>query len=263
MLANIKNLLGRGALAPMLVFLFFSAIYLYAFPQPNVVYAIVVLLHAAVGLVATVYLAILLLRLLRQGSILARLGWLLITSAAILGVVLIKVGTSRPEWNWVYLHIFLALAGCGILFADWAARKGWLPTGFAATASRYAICLIALIGLSSAAWYSRTSRWLSSARIQNPTDAPATMNDEGDGPHGDFFPSSAQVYGRQKIPSKFFMESQSCQRCHADIFNQWSSSAHHFSSFNNQWYRKSIEYMQDRVGTKPSKWCGGCHDPAV
>src|SRR5213082_3481370 len=21
--------------------------------------------------------------------------------------------------------------------------------------------------------------------------------------------------------------------------------------------------MQDTVGTKPSKWCGGCHDPAV
>jgi Tfp pilus assembly protein PilF len=38
---------------------------------------------------------------------------------------------------------------------------------------------------------------------------------------------------------------------------------HHFSSFNNQWYRKSIEYMQDTIGTKPSKWCGGCHDPAV
>jgi hypothetical protein len=89
------------------------------------------------------------------------------------------------------------------------------------------------------------------------------MNDEGDGPQGDFFPSSAQVYGKQRIPSKFFMESESCQRCHADIYQQWQSSAHHFSSFNNQWYRKSIEYMQDRVGTKPSKWCGGCHDPAV
>jgi hypothetical protein len=38
---------------------------------------------------------------------------------------------------------------------------------------------------------------------------------------------------------------------------------HHFSSFNNQWYRKSIEYMQDIVGTQPSKWCAGCHDHAV
>ncbi len=89
------------------------------------------------------------------------------------------------------------------------------------------------------------------------------MNGEGDGPTGPFFPSSAQVYGGEKIPSKFFMESDSCKRCHEDIYNQWNSSAHHFSSFNNQWYRKAIEYMQDTVGTKPSKWCGGCHDPAV
>jgi tetratricopeptide (TPR) repeat protein len=59
------------------------------------------------------------------------------------------------------------------------------------------------------------------------------------------------------------MESDSCKRCHEDIYNQWFGSAHHFSSFNNQWYRKSIEYMQDTIGTKPSKWCGGCHDPAV
>ena len=44
---------------------------------------------------------------------------------------------------------------------------------------------------------------------------------------------------------------------------QWKSSTHHFSSFNNQWYRKSIEYMQDVVGTAPSKWCAGCHDHAV
>ena len=255
--------MGRRALPWLLVFLFVSAIYLYAFPQANVLYAGVVLMHALVGLITTIYLLILLFRLLRDGSWMARLGWLLIAGAAALGIVLIKAGTSRPEWNLVYLHIALALVGSGILFADWAGRKGWLAPGFARAATRYAICLLVLAGLSAAGYYSRNSRWLNHARIQNPADAPETMNDEGDGPQGDFFPSSAQVYGKQKIPSKFFMESDSCQRCHADIYKQWSSSAHHFSSFNNQWYRKSIEYMQDRVGTKPSKWCGGCHDPAV
>src|SRR5207344_161203 len=64
-------------------------------------------------------------------------------------------------------------------------------------------------------------------------------------------------------PANFFMTSATCAKCHKDIYDQWNSSAHHFSSFNNQWYRKSIEYMQDVVGTKPSKWCGGCHDMAV
>ena len=89
------------------------------------------------------------------------------------------------------------------------------------------------------------------------------MDGEGDGPQGLFFPSSAQTADGQHIPANYFTESQACQRCHQDIYNQWNSSAHHFSSFNNAWYRKSIEYMQDTVGIKPSKWCAGCHDPAL
>ena len=89
------------------------------------------------------------------------------------------------------------------------------------------------------------------------------MNEEGDGPRGLFFPSSAQTAHKGRIPGVYFMESDACQRCHTDIYNQWFGSAHHFSSFNNQWYRKSIEYMQDVIGVKPSKWCAGCHDPAL
>jgi Flp pilus assembly protein TadD len=263
MVPLIKNLLGPRALPRMFVFLFLSAIYLYAFPQANVLYAVVVLLHAIVGVIATAYLFVLFVGIVRRSSIIARIGWVLIFASAILGVILIKLGTSRAEWKWLYVHILLALAGSAILLADWAGGRGWLSAGFVRAASRYAICLLALAGLSAGAWYMRNSLWLNSARIQNPSDAPESMNNEGDGPQGDFFPSSAQVYGHQKIPSKFFMESQSCERCHADIYKQWQSSAHHFSSFNNQWYRKSIEYMQDRIGTKPSKWCGGCHDPAV
>jgi cytochrome c-type biogenesis protein CcmH/NrfG len=263
MTSKLRFIMGRRALSWLLAFLFVSAIYLYAFPQANVLYAGVVLMHALIGLITSVYLLILLYGVLRDGSWMARLGWLLVTGSAGLGIVLIKIGALRADYNWLYAHILLALAGCGVLFADWVGRKGWLSPGFARAAARYAVCLLVLAGLGAAGYYARNSLWLNHARIQNPADAPETMNDEGDGPQGDFFPSSAQVYGKQKIPSKFFMESDSCQRCHADIYKQWSSSAHHFSSFNNQWYRKSIEYMQGRVGTKPSKWCGGCHDPAV
>ena len=89
------------------------------------------------------------------------------------------------------------------------------------------------------------------------------MQQEGRGPHSPFFPSSADTNVRGIIPANFFMTSESCGRCHKDIYEQWQSSTHHFSSFNNQWYRKSIEYMQDVVGTQPSKWCAGCHDHAV
>jgi tetratricopeptide (TPR) repeat protein len=237
--------------------LFISAVYLYAFPQPNVFYAAVVLLHAVVGVITAALLVASLYRLLRETSTISRLGWILIGAGAIAGLILIKTGTPRSEWNLLYLHILLSWAGTGILFS---ASSAWLP---AKPAVRCAVSLLVLAGLGFGAYNLRESRWQNHARIENPSMPPASMNGEGDGPTGPFFPSSAQVYGEEKIPSKFFMESDSCKRCHQDIYQQWFSSAHHFSSFNNQWYRKSIEYMQDTIGTRPSKWCGGCHDPAV
>jgi len=258
-----EGLVSRRIIPGLFVFLLVSAAYLYTFPQPNLIYPVIVLLHALAGVVVTVLLMVFLWRFLRNSGYLSRAGWLLLFAGALVGVALIKLGTSRIEWNWVYLHIILSLGGVGFLLAERAGNRGWLAGGTGRTALRAAICLAVLAGLGFAARYTRESRWLNRARIENPTMPPVSMDGEGDGPQGDFFPSSAQVYGKKKIPSKFFMESDSCKRCHEDLYNQWFSSAHHFSSFNNQWYRKSIEYMQDTVGTKPSKWCGGCHDPAV
>jgi Flp pilus assembly protein TadD len=258
-----RGFLRHRALPGLLIFLFASAIYLYAFPQSNLVYPVVVLLHAAAGVVATILLLAYAAGLLRTASWTARVGWVLLAVGAVLGSILIKLGTSRVEWNWLYLHIVLSLAGVGLLLAGRAGKRGWLVLSPAGTILRVCICLGLLAGLGYVARYVREARWQRRGRIENPLMPAASMDGEGDGPSGPFFPSSAQVYGGQKIPSKFFMESESCKRCHEDIYNQWFSSAHHFSSFNNQWYRKSVEYMQDTVGTRPSKWCGGCHDPAV
>jgi Flp pilus assembly protein TadD len=249
-----------GRVLPWLVaFLAATAVYLYAFPQPNLVYAAVVLLHTLGGVLAAVLLIPFLLRRLRGESFVARGGWLLISAGAIFGIILIKTGTPRSEWDWLYVHIVISLAGVGLLVAD---RWGGRHSSIGAAVLRVSACIALLAGMGYGANYIRQG-WQTRLRIQNPEMPPESMNGEGDGANGPFFPSSAQVYGRQKIPSKFFMESDSCKRCHEDIYNQWFSSAHHFSSFNNQWYRKSIEYMQDTIGTKPSKWCGGCHDPAV
>ncbi len=262
-MAKFKSLFGQHSLFRQLIFLFLSAIYLFAFPQPNLVYPVFVLLHTFIGVIATILMLVFFVGLLREARLTSRIGWLLLLAGGVLGCVLIYTGTVRSEFSLLYVHIGLCIAGTGILFADWAGKRGWLGAGAGASLARIVICFSMLAGLSAGSWYLRQSRWLNNARIENPTDAPPDMSGEGDGPNGNFFPSSAQVYGNQKIPSKFFMESDSCQRCHQDIYNQWNSSVHHFSSFNNQWYRKSIEYMQDTIGTKPSKWCGGCHDPAV
>jgi tetratricopeptide (TPR) repeat protein len=102
-------------------------------------------------------------------------------------------------------------------------------------------------------------------KIKNPELPPMTAFDEGGGVHGKFFPASVTTVGDRFFPPEYYTDSKSCgvAGCHPDLYKQWSESAHRFSSFNNQWYRKAIEYMQETVGTKTSKWCGGCHDMAV
>jgi tetratricopeptide (TPR) repeat protein len=246
---------------PLLIaFLALSAVYLYAYPQANLLYAGVVLLHAVAGVIASVLLLVGLVRFWYRAERLFQLGMALLFLGAILGLILIYTGTLRTEWRLVYVHLALSFAGVGILAAVQLGDRGWLPRH---AGVRVAAVLVLLAVFAPMARYLRETRWNQHGRIANPVLPPVSMEGEGDGPSGPFFPSSAQVYGGEKIPSKFFMESESCKRCHEDIYNQWNSSAHHFSSFNNQWYRKSIEYMQDTVGTRPSKWCGGCHDPAV
>src|ERR687884_32532 len=100
-----------------LVALFGTAVYLYAFPAPNLFYAALVLAHVAIGVPATFLLIARVLRAFRTETLASRAGWLLALAGALLGVVLIFIGTSRPEWNWLYAHIVISLAAIAVLVA--------------------------------------------------------------------------------------------------------------------------------------------------
>jgi tetratricopeptide (TPR) repeat protein len=180
-------------------------------------------------------------------------------------MALIKIGTPHHLWNWLYAHIVLCEAGALLLLADWFRARGWLGRTVATRALRFGSLVLATFAVSWGLWFAREIGWRDARanRIINPLMPPESMDREGDGFGGKFFPSSAQTKHDINIPSQYFMKSEACQRCHADIYAQWNSSMHHFSSFNNQWYRKSIEYMQDVAGVRSSKWCAGCHDPAL
>src|SRR5437660_3577794 len=120
---------------PLLIgFLVVSAIYLYAFPQANVFYAGVVLLHAIAGVVASILLLLWLIRLWRQGEPLVRVGMIFLFLGAIPGLALIYTGALRTEWTLLYVHIGVSFLGAGLIAA---ARVRWL--------SRHAVIRVAAI----------------------------------------------------------------------------------------------------------------------
>ena len=247
----------------LLIVLVLTAAYVYAWPSANVPYFGAIILHLLAGVAFLALLIFTLRPILREGPTASRVGWLLLAVGGILGALLIYTGTRRAEWPLLCAHIGACVAGCALLVSGWGCKRGILAGPFPAGIVRSALCLVAAALITAGAWWLRTVPWQQSHRIQNPAIAPAAMDSEGDGPQGPFFPSSAQTLDGQHIPANYFMESDSCKRCHEDIYKQWQGSAHHFSSFNNAWYRKSIEYMQDTIGVKSSKWCAGCHDPAL
>src|SRR3974390_835256 len=240
-----------------------TAIYLFAFPSATIFYAANVILHMGLGVLVSIGLLIFFFRGIGTETILAKLGWMFLFAGALAGIALIRLGTAHRFKTWLYAHIALCVVAVFFLAAAWLSKKRWLGHGHLQPALRLLFLIAATGGISAGAWWAREYAGKDRYKVNNPQISPATMEQEGDGPHGKFFPSSVQTTDGNYIPSDYFLQSQACERCHGDIYKQWDSSAHHFSSFNNQWYRKSIEYMQDVNGVTPSKWCAGCHDPAL
>jgi tetratricopeptide (TPR) repeat protein len=254
---------SKAWILPMAILLGLNSAYLALRNDPNPFYFGNVALHLGLGLVLMASLGPAVRRAFRTFQPPEKLAALLLGAAAGLGLVLMVTGTTRPYRPLLWVHIALAAAGALLLVARAAAGAlaAWLPKG--ALVRELAILALAAAALTPALRYHADFLAPTGQRIVNPALPPLSMDGEGAGPHSPFFPSSADTDSGKIIPANFFMTSATCGKCHKDIYDQWNASAHHLSSFNNQWYRKSIEYMQDVVGTKPSKWCAGCHDHAV
>jgi len=114
---------------------------------------------------------------------------------------------------------------------------------------------------------------------------------------GDYLPSRIITRGDLSQPEKLADDldeygfvvnesigSETCARCHAATVAQWEKSAHRFASFNNPFYEASINDLRANAGESnaevaahiayygglegaearvKSKWCSGCHDPAL
>ncbi|MEE2788079.1 MAG: multiheme c-type cytochrome [Myxococcota bacterium] len=56
---------------------------------------------------------------------------------------------------------------------------------------------------------------------------------------------------------------QACARCHVAISEQWRTSSHRFSSFNNPYYATPAKKFFARHGAHRFQFCARCHDPAL
>lgn len=248
-----QSKLFKWTAAAFLVLLLNTA-YIAAFASPTIFYMGNVLAHLVLGVVLAIAVVFLIARNadLRQNISTALVFFLI---AFLCAAYLVGAGNVHAH-RWVlWIHIASSLLGV-VALVPYAWKHDRFRPAF-----QLALAILVLFPLSTYAY--RKLNPNPNDRIHNPHTAPLTMEGEGGGPKSPFFPSSAKTNVGGIIPSNFFMDSAACGECHKEIYQQWKSSSHHLASFNNQFYRKAIEYMQDTIGTKPSKWCAGCHDHAV
>ena len=235
--------------------------YIAAFASATIFYMSNVLLHLVLGVVLAGAVVWALKRNLIPRTTIS-LGFFAL--ALVFGLVLTYKGNTHANALLLKAHIISACLGLAALI-PWIWKKAAIEGGgWVEFRKGFQIAVIVLVGFPLLMMGYRRAVPNPHDRITNPPHAPTAPEEEGGGPRSPFFPSSAKTNIGGIIPSNFFMDSETCGECHKQIYDEWKSSSHHFASFNNQFYRKAIEYMQDTQGSpQSSKWCAGCHDHAV
>ncbi len=161
------------------------------------------------------------------------------------GVFELKQPLARSVMYWAHVISPLAAVWLYVLHRLAGPRIKW-RVGVA-----YAGSVAVVIGLLIAARYQDPRQW----------------NREGPQAGEQYFrPSLAKTATGNFIRPEVLMNDEYCLKCHADAYEGWFHSAHHFSSFNNPAYLASVretrEVAFERDGNvQASRWCAGCHDP--
>ncbi len=229
-----------------------NAIYLLAFTRDTAFFYAMLLLHLSLGtLIAIPFFAFALThakRMIRMWNKRAKVAGLAIFTLAIVcvasGVFMVFRGATlshRAVWLTHVLSVPLALVAF-ILHRRAHTHQMQFRRLFAWGGA--VVLFLAAMALA--------------ARLEKPPRRIVNLN-------GDtvFFPSSSETFDQGLLHGRKLAANEYCQSCHPDSFREWERSAHRFSSFNNPFYRKSVELMADRAGRERTKWCSGCHDPVV
>lgn len=260
------------------VILILNSGYLAAFAEPTLFYMLNVLLHIVLGVALVIPFFIFVRRFLAQdaprGSELAvymgRLGYWSMSPCVLTGLFLVLVNATHAH-RWVlYFHIAAGFIGAAFFQKSIrsVAHKVSVKNSYdVAGRVAWVVFVFALLVPMAAGMYRLLSP-RDAGRITNPD---LLSNDFSASSRNPFAPSAVSTPAKKIISAQPFMQAASCGRsgCHPEIVQQWQSSAHRYSSFNNPWYRKSVEALlankspADTVQANyPAQWCAGCHSPA-
>lgn len=184
-------------------------------------------------------------RAARVGYLLAALATVVLVSGlALLRVAGIELRHPLARGLTYWLHVLVPI---GVAWAFLQHRRRGRPLG-ARAAWTWAMATAAAVAITAVV----------DVRMTRPAP-PATAA-------ASFAPSFARTRSGSTIRAEALMVDDYCAGCHADAHEGWLSSAHRFSSFNNEVYKASVketrEVLLARDGNvDASRWCAGCHDP--
>ena len=230
----------KSWIAALFIVLLVNTAYVAALASPTVFYMANVLGHVMLGAI----LAILVLFAWRSAGLRRApfaVGLLLL--ACLLGGILAYAGNVRSNAWILWSHVGMAALGFLALIPLVRAKASL-------TFRRcFGVALIMLVALPLAVHGYKGFFPDPNDRIVNPSTAPLTMDGEGGGPNRrSSLPPRKPTRAASFPPTSSWTPRRAASATRTST-KQWKSSMHHFASFNNQFYRKAIEYMQDAQGT--------------
>ncbi len=86
--------------------------------------------------------------------------------------------------------------------------------------------------------------------------------------NGHLTPTFATTDSGGLIPAHKLNNNEFCTSCHEDTHQQWLSSVHHFSSFNNPAYAFAVNNTREKMKARDghadaARLCAVCHDPVL
>ncbi len=267
-------------IASFIVFDFTGGLYLYVSRSFSIFYQYSLLFHIFTGLLLIIPLTIYLFihsydvqdKKDFKGKIVGILSFILIAIACSTGTYQTFVGFEKGSYWMSYVHTWVGIASVLIIVAHiitvrfgdrWASGKKYSITDLR-SADKFALTKVLIITSASCVSLFLIIIILTNAyrdiEYKNGRTESYTMK-YGDNP---FHPSEAMTASGDVVDARLMGNSRSCSSvgCHEDIYRQWYSSAHRYSS-TDVFYRKTEEYFVETEGKEATRYCAGCHDPVA